>query len=77
MAKRIDSLIQPYEAMTAEQATERYGKIYVLLDAIYCDLPPHRYSLSDEEDAEAICSVPIQVGRTRCFINFYKFQPIV
>ena len=57
--------------MTAQEATEHYGNVFVLKDAIYCDLPEHRYSLADDLDEDALCSVPFQLGKSTGWINFY------
>lgn len=67
-------LIMGYPAMSAEQATVHYGNVFTLLDAVPCDLPEHRYSLTDESEDEAICSVPIRIGKADGFLNFHTME---
>lgn len=67
----MNPLVLGYPAMTAEEATERYGHVFTLKDAVPCDLPEHRYSMADEPLDGALCSVPFQLGNATGYLNFF------
>lgn len=67
-------LASGYPAMSAESATELYGAIFRLLDAVPCDLPAHTFTAADDPDEKAICSVPFAIGKAEGYLNFYPVQ---
>lgn len=66
----------PYPAMTADEAMERYGRIFELRDAVPCDLPAHRFSTAELPDDKALCSVPFAIGTVEGYINFYPVTTV-
>ena len=60
--------------MSAERATEVYGKIFELLDAVPRALPAHKFISTDAPDDKAICSVPFARGKAKGYLNFYPVQ---
>lgn len=61
-------------AMSAERATKLYGRIFKLLDAVPRALPAHTFTVTDDPDDKAICSVPVARGKAKGYLNFYPVQ---